>query len=196
VTIAERNPLTRQAGSQTVADYLALSDTRGWELDNGRLLEKNVGTKSGWIGGELYFLISLFLKNHRLGWVFTSEAAYKCFPDHSDHFRKPDVSFIRYGRLAGEELPEPFITIPPDLAAEVISPNDTAYDVERKVAEYLEAGVKLVWVVNPDLRTVRIHRADGSIGLADERGQVSGEDVLPGFTFAVADLFPKTVTVP
>jgi Uma2 family endonuclease len=81
--------------------------------------------------------------------------------------------------------------IPPDLAVEVVSPNDLAYDVESKVVEYLDANVALVWVIDPEARTVRIYRRDGSISWLREQGELSGEDVLPGFQCRVATIFPE-----
>ena len=81
--------------------------------------------------------------------------------------------------------------IPPDLAVEVVSPNDLAYDVESKVVEYLDASVALVWVIDPEARTVRIYRRDGSISWLREHGELSGEEVLPGFQCRVAANFPE-----
>jgi Uma2 family endonuclease len=103
--------------------------------------------------------------------------------------RKPDVSFIRFGRLPGEEVPQGHIPIAPDLAVEVISPNDLAYDIDERVADYLGAGTRLVWVVNPVQRTVLIYRHDGSIAGVREGGELSGEDVVPGFRCPVHSLF-------
>jgi Uma2 family endonuclease len=188
------NPPVGKPRSQTVEDYLALPDTRGFELDDGSLVEKNVGVRSGWVGGYIFLLISVYVRERSLGWVFPSEVGYQCYPGHPDRMRKPDVSFVRRGRLPLEKVTEPFILIAPDLVVEVVSPNDTVYDLDRKIEEYLEAGVRLVWVVNPEIRKVRIYRVDGTSGIVDERGTASGEDVLSGFQFAVADLFRETVT--
>jgi Uma2 family endonuclease len=176
---------------QTVEDYLALADSRGWELDDGLLVEKPVGTQSSWVSSYLHILIGFFLREHPMGLVFHADTAYQCFPDYPSRVRKPDVSFIRHGRLSPTEFSEPFIRIPPDLAAEVVSPNDGFMEVDRKVRQYLDAGVRLVWVVNPDLRTVAIHHPASPVTIVDEHGRVSGEDVLPGFSFAVAELFPQ-----
>jgi Uma2 family endonuclease len=104
--------------------------------------------------------------------------------------RKPDVSFIRRGRLPDERLPKGHVTIPPDLAVEVLSPNDLADEVDEKVKEYLEAGVLVVWVVFPKTRTVQIHRADGPIVKLTETDELSGEEVLPGFRCRVGEIFP------
>ena len=85
-----------------------------------------------------------------------------CFPDAPAKVRKPDASFIRRGRLPGEALPDGFCPIPPDVAAEVVSPNDLAYEVDEKVGEWLRAGVRLVWVINPRARIVAVHRRSTS----------------------------------
>ncbi len=79
--------------------------------------------------------------------------------------------------------------IPPDLAVEVIFPGDVHYQTDRKTQEYLDAGVPLVWTINPDIRTVLIHRADGSIVGVRESGELDGEGVIAGFRCPVADLF-------
>jgi Uma2 family endonuclease len=103
--------------------------------------------------------------------------------------RKPDVSFLCSGRLPGNRPARGYDAIPPDLAVEILSPRDLASDIDMKVEEYLRAGVRLVWVVNPDARTVRIHRADRTITGLHEGDELSGEDVLPGFACKVAEIF-------
>jgi Uma2 family endonuclease len=76
---------------------------------------------------------------------------------------------------------------------EVLSPGDLAYEIDGKIEDYLSAGVRLIWVVNPKTRTLRIHRpADsplGPIGAASETDMITGEDVLPGFECRVAEFF-------
>ncbi|MBI3466041.1 MAG: Uma2 family endonuclease, partial [Planctomycetes bacterium] len=108
---------------------------------------------------------------------------------------KPDAAFIRFGRLPGEQLPIGYVRIAPDLAVEVTSPNELAEEVESKIDDYLAAGVRLLWIVNPTRRTVRIHRANGTIGWLREHDTLDGEDVLPGFRCAVRDLFPPAGTI-
>ena len=178
----------------TPEDLLALPDAVAFELVDGRLVGRGIGTVSSWVGGELYGLLREYCRLKALGWVFPADASYQCFPDEPDRVRKPDVSFIRLGRLPSEQLPEGHARIAPDFAAEVVSPNDLAYEVDRKVREYLAAGVRLVWVINPDTRSARIHRADGSIAEARENDHLSGEDVVPGFHCTVRDLMPPATT--
>jgi Uma2 family endonuclease len=103
--------------------------------------------------------------------------------------RKPDVSLIFRDRLPAEQLEEGHLTLPPDLAVEVVSPNDSAYEVEEKVQEYLEVGVRLVWVVYPPTRTIHIHRADRTTAVIRSDDELTGEDLLPGFRCRVGDLF-------
>ena len=94
------------------------------------------------------------------------------------------------GRFENNAIPQGHITIPPDLAVEVVSPNDLYCELERKVDEYLRAGVRMIWVLNPDFRTVRIFKdsieRSTQIGPNDE---LAGDDVLPDFRCRVAELF-------
>src|SRR4051812_14896049 len=124
-----------------------------------------------------------------LGWVLDSEGSYKCFAEDPRKVRKPDVSFIRRGRLPDERIPDGHVRIAPDLAVEVVSPNDTAYEVEAKVLEYLAAGVPLVWVVNPQARTIHIYRADGSVERLLEESELTAPELLPDLHYKVAELF-------
>jgi Uma2 family endonuclease len=115
---------------------------------------------------------------------------YQCFPDDPDKVCKADVSFIRLIRYTAEQAQqEGHVRIAPDLAVEVISPNDLYYEVESKVEDYLRAGVQLVWVVNPESRTVWVRRADGTGVTLHENDELTGEEVLPGFRSRVGDLF-------
>lgn len=174
----------------TPEDLLLLPD-KGveYELVDGELVERKMGCESSWIGGELFYLLRIFCAANSRGWVLPADASYQCFPDAPDKVRRADVSFIRLGRLPGEQLPRGHCRIAPDLAVEVISPNELLYDAEDKVAEYLAAGVRLVWVIVPPRRIVHIYRADGTGGLVRENGELDGEDVVPGFRCKVADLF-------
>ena len=79
--------------------------------------------------------------------------------------------------------------IVPDLAVEVVSPNDLSEEVEEKVDEYLRAGVRLVWVVHPQRKTIRIHRADGTVQDLRQTDELSGEDVIAGFRCPVSEVF-------
>ena len=160
------------------------------ELVHGVPQERHVGAESSLIGGAILFALEQFNRTSgRIGFVLP-EAACRYDPDDPDHFRRPDVCFVRKERLAGGRVPPGDLRLAPDLAVEVLSPNDVAVEVEQKVEEYLRVGVRLVWIVVPETRTVRVHRSDGTVSLLHERDVIKGEAVLEGFTCPVADFFP------
>jgi Uma2 family endonuclease len=188
--ITSKPPSVPSGRRFTPDDLLALPDAVNYELVDGRLVERGMGTTSSWIGGELHGRLREYCGQQRLGWTFPADASYQCFPDEPARVRKPDVSFIQFGRLPGEQLPEGHTRIAPDFAVEVVSPNDLALELDRTVKEYLAAGVRLVWVIFPDTRSARIHRANGSVAEVRENDELGGEDVIPGFRCTVRDLLP------
>ena len=96
----------------------------------------------GWEGVDAR--LRQYGQEHRLGWAFPADNGYQCFPHAPGLVRKPDVSFVRYGRLPGGELPDGWIKIRPDLAVEVVSPNDTVEKLNEKLEDYEIAGIPLV----------------------------------------------------
>ena len=176
----------------TPEDLLALPDGDLYELVDGCPVEKTMGAEASWIGGEVLAVLRNFVRDHDLGRVFPADTGYQCFSATPNLVRKPDVSFIRWGRLPGDTLPTGNVRIAPDLAVEVVSPNDTYYEVEQKVREFLKAGVRQVWVINPPTRAVRIHRPGGSLTDLGEDQELTGADVVPGFRCRVGELFPVT----
>lgn len=172
----------------TPEEFEKLAGDGRFELVNGRLKERPMGSMSSWIGGELYARLRDYVNAHRFGRVFPSDAGYNCFP--RGNVRYPDVSVVRFGRLPNEELPEGHITLAPDFAAEVVSPNDKAGELEEKLHDYRDAGVGLVWVIYPATRTARAYRPDRTTTDYEENDVMSGEAVLPGFAVRLGDLFP------
>jgi Uma2 family endonuclease len=174
----------------TPEDLLALPNNgKGYELVGGHLVEKNMGGFASWVAGRVLQLLAVFGQDRGLGWVLDAEGSYQCFTDDPRKVRKPDVSFIRLGRLPGERLPDGHVGIPPDLAVEVVSPNDTAYEVDAKVQEYLAAGVPLVWVVNPQTRTIHVYQGDGPVQRLQEEDELTAPELIPALRCKVAELF-------
>jgi Uma2 family endonuclease len=161
----------------------------GFEMLDGILAEKRMGEKACWIGGELFGLIWTFLRSHPLGRLYPQDTGFRCFPNRPRHIRKPDIAFIRAERLA-PALAEGEPRIRPDLVVEVISPHETVEELDDKIADYRSVGVSLIWVVNPNNRTVRVIRPDGSPPLLNDTDTLTGGDVLPGFSCRVADFLP------
>jgi len=172
-------------------DLLSMPDGERYELIDGIPVEKHMGAKSELIATTLILWLGQFCREHGLGHVFGGGTGYRCWTGKNGRprVRKPDVSVVRAGRFENEEVPDGDISFPPDLAIEVLSPNDKAEELEQKLADYRTAKVKLVWVVSPWTRTVQVRRLDGTSAFLDEAGELSGEDVVPGFARNVADLF-------
>jgi Uma2 family endonuclease len=169
-------------------DLLHMPDGDSYELVDGRLSEKRVGAESEYIGANLLALL------HRatvpgFGYVFGSNTSIRCFPNRLRLVRKPDVCFVARGRFSDEVIPKGDILLAPDLTVEVISPNDTYEEVEVKVNEYLGAGVRLVWVISPESKTIVIRRPDKTAAWLDSTDTLSGENVVPGFSCPVIDIF-------
>jgi len=180
----------------TPEDLLAIPDSDRFELVDGKLVERDMGSESSWVAGELFFRLRAFCGEWKLGWVWPADNGYQCFPGSPNTVRKPDVSFISLGRLPGERPSEGWEQIPPDLAVEVLSPNELASKINRKVQEYRRANVRLVWIIDPDTRTARIHRPDRSATDLEVDDELTGEDVLPGFRCLLRELFPAPRRTP
>jgi len=166
-----------------------MPDGDDYELTEGRLVERSMGIRASFIGGKAFRLLANHCEEHRLGWTFPARCGYQCFPDDPNCVRRPNASFMRFGRLPGELLLEGHCRIAPDLVVDVSSPSTLVYEADRTVEQYLRAGVRLVWIVNPEVRTVLVYRADGSIQGLREQNELDGEDVLPGFRCKVSALF-------
>jgi Uma2 family endonuclease len=155
-----------------------------------------MGLESSAIATRILGLLFIFLRGRSMGHLFNPDAGFQCFPDDSNKVLRPDGSFIRSGRMPGNKVPKGWGRIAPDLVVEVVSPNDIADEVEEKVNVWLNAGVALVWVVYPTTRTVRVHRPrtspQGRVSDLTDSDTLSGEDVLPGFSCAIAEIFDGT----
>lgn len=175
----------------TPEELLRLPENVQFELVGGQLVERNMSHESSWIAGELHRLLANHCDATQAGFSFPADASYQCFPDEPDKVRRPDVSFIRQELIQKHGLPQGHSRIAPDLAVEVVSPNDYVESLSEKVIEYLSAGVRLVWVIDPISRQVFVHHPDsrGVILAADD--ELNGEDVVPGFRCRVGDLFRR-----
>jgi Uma2 family endonuclease len=161
---------------------------RRYELVEGVIVEMApAGGKHGGIALKLGALILQHVESHDLGHVTAAETGFVLFAEPYT-VRGADVGFISKERLT--ELPEKYIPFAPDLAVEVVSPNDSASEIQAKVLEYLQAGTKLVWIVYPKTKTVVVHIASGAQTVLSE-GVLDGGGVLPGLKLKVRDIFPK-----
>jgi Uma2 family endonuclease len=161
---------------------------RGFEMIDGELVEMpDMGVESSHVAGEIFGFIREWNRTARHGVALTSEAPFACFPGDPRKTRKPDVSFIVCDPLTFQ-APRGSYTSAPDLIIEVLSPSNTMTDIAERVDDFLAAGMKLAWVIDPVLRTALIHYPDDTIKKVRDGGMLSGESVLPGFTLPLADV--------
>ena len=170
-------------------ELLTLPNGKDYELVDGELVERRMGWDSGWVAAQLIYLLNAHCRRTSPHWINGPDAGYQCFPDDPGKVRKPDVSLVRLERMSPEQKPQGHCRIAPDLAVEVISPNDFYSEVVEKVAEYLSAKVRLVWVIDPATKSARVHRWDGTVTEVKAAETLDGEDVLPGFRCPLNELF-------
>src|SRR5438105_307213 len=126
-----------------------------------------------------------FATEHRLGHVCGADAGFRL---PSKNVRSPDVSFVAAGRFPNDRPPDDFGNVAPDLAVEVLSPHDRPRYVLDKIGEYLEAGVRLIWMIDPRQARAVVYRSLSDVRELAEDDSLDGEDVLPGFRCALRDL--------
>ncbi len=140
------------------------------------------------IADVIRHFLRVFVTERRLGIVFGDNMGY-VLQRGPDTVRVPDVSFVAWERVPETGIPEGSWLIPPDLAVEVVSPNDHANDMYDKAREYVESGVRIVWVLWPKRRAVSVHTRDAKTAELGPDDTLDGGDVLPGFSVRVGDLF-------
>jgi Uma2 family endonuclease len=180
---------TPTARTPSIDEYINTSEWDGYELDDGVPVEVAMSTLSAWVGGRIYRKLDE-AADRTGGVAFPADTALQVWPLRPGHFRKPDAMYFTPGQLPAEKpFPNP-LDVPPAIAVEVISPNEPGPRIEAKTREYLAAGVRLVWVVYPETRSIHIYRPGGSAAYLGPEDTLTGEDVLPGFAVRVADLLP------
>lgn len=146
------------------------------------------GFEHGAIGHGLSQELGHHVKKHKLGLLVAAETGF-VLAKNPDTVRAPDIAFVRQERIDATGIPKKYWPGAPDLAVEVVSPGDTVYEVDDKVLLWLEAGTRLVWVVNPRQRTVTVHQADVNPIVLTAKDELDGLDVVSGFRVRVGDLF-------
>ncbi len=166
---------------------LSQNDKR-YELVKGELIEMTPpGGRHGNTAVKLATLLQNFASSHKLGEVMV-ETGF-CLSSQPDTVRGPDVSFLAAEKIPPGGLPDGYIFGAPDLAVEIVSPNDTASKIQSKVQDYLAYGTRLVWLVYPQQQIVIVHHPDGTARTLSETNTLNGETVVPGFSCRVEDIF-------
>jgi len=178
------------SGELMTADDLLTLETAGksTELVRGRLIVREPpGTYHGRVQGILHVLVGSYVRANALGAVFGQDTGFKIASD-PDTVRAPDLAFVDRTRVA--QIPRrEYAALAPDLVAEILSPDDRPGEVLTKLGEWLEASVRLVWVIDPDRRVASVYHDDGSVMTVSSDADLGGETVLPGFSFRLSELF-------
>ena len=136
------------------------------------------------LAGPLYHHV----KSNDLGVVFAAKTGFK-LESNPDTVRAPDVAFLRRERAQETGRVTGYSSGAPDLVVEVLSPSDRSIEVEEKVAAWLDAGARLVWVVSPKLHTITVYRSLTDIVTLTEKDTLEGGDVVPRFSIKIAEIF-------
>jgi len=171
------------AESITLEEFLT-NNYESYEYVKGELVPMSTPTMvHGEISANIVILLGNHVRQNRLGRIYTAETTFQI----GKSGRKPDVAFVSLERLP--ENRNQASPIPPDLAIEVVSPSDKVYDVQEKALEYLDAGTRMVWVIEPIAKTVTVYRSPNNIRILTVNDTLTGEDVIEGFQCAVAEIF-------
>ncbi|MCG2683813.1 MAG: Uma2 family endonuclease [Planctomycetales bacterium] len=174
----------------TAEELLHAPELGRCELVRGDLMMMSpAGFEHGRIVSRLCYRIERFVEQHGLGVVTGAETGFH-IARNPDTVRAPDVGFVRMERLP-ETTVSGFFDGPPDLAVEVLSPDDRPRAVAAKVEDWLTAGCLTVWVVDPAKRVVTVQRRGADPRVFDASTELDGEDALPGFRVAVAEIFSR-----
>lgn len=184
--------MTSDTGTAVMtAEQLMRLPSRGkrYELKRGELLMMTpAGALHGRVVMALGVLLHVYASQHKLGQVFAAETGFKIHVD-PDTVRAPDIAFVAQERIPPTGVPSGYWELAPDLVVEVVSPNDSAADVQDKIEEWLNAGVRRVWVVYPDTQTIHVYRSLKEVNVLKSGDRLDGEDLLPGFSCAVEEIF-------
>ncbi|HZT60105.1 MAG TPA: Uma2 family endonuclease [Pyrinomonadaceae bacterium] len=160
-----------------------------YELVKGELRKMSpAGSEHGAIIVRITIRLGHYVESNNLGVCFGAETGFKIASD-PDTVRAPDLAFISRERIPESGIPKKFWPGAPDLAAEVLSPGDSYEEVDEKVEDWLAAGTRAVWIVNPRKRSVTIYRSMTDVTRLSESDELDGGDVVPGFRCKVSEIF-------
>lgn len=174
----------------TAGELLSLPDDGiRRELIRGELRQMApAGFRHGHVAGRIHNRLGPFVEEHALGIVCAAETGFRLATD-PDTLRAPDVAFVSRERLAEAGEPDGFFPGAPDLAVEVVSPNDSYRDLHEKVLGWLRAGARMAIVADPASRTVTVYRPGGEAEVLTADDTLDGDDVVPGWRVLVGEFF-------
>ncbi len=144
----------------------------------------------GVVAGTLFAALNAFVEERKLGLCFPDNTGF-LLPGLADTVRSPDVAFVAADRLPSDGIGSGWIAVAPDLIAEILSPSESAQELEAKLRDYRTAGTRLIWIVDPALRVISIRDGERPEHLLTEGDILDGGSVLPGFAIRVSSLFNR-----
>lgn len=175
--------------AMTADDLARLQGEGRYELSRGELITlAPAGEEHSAIEMDLAVRLHLFARERHLGRVYPGDTGFR-LRTSPDVVRSPDIAFVRTSRLGEIADRRKYLPFAPDLAVEIISPDETAEQIQEKVADYLSTGSRLIWVIYPRTRTVQVHAPGQPIAVLTAGETLDGQDVLPGFRVPIATLF-------
>jgi Uma2 family endonuclease len=186
---ADRVLLTPPPGTATERDLVVLHDrgNRLCELIDGVLVQKTAEVKESISAAYLGYHLISYLQTNSIGQALGVDGPFRLFPGM---VRLPDASFISWARLS-KARKAAILAVAPDLAAEILSKGNSKREMRRKLDDYFEAGVRLVWYVDIRKRTVQVYTEPGRSVTLGEDDTLDGGDVLPGFRLALREWFDE-----
>jgi Uma2 family endonuclease len=178
-------------GTATLGDVLRARSELGklCELVDGTLVEKAMGWQESVLAGVLLQWLNNYLDQHRLGVATGPDGLTRLF---GDTVRGPDVAFVAWDRLPEGKLPrDPIPDLVPNLVIEVLCAGNTYLEMSRKRREYFHAGVQLLWMVDPEERSVAVYRSPQDVQVLHAGEVLAGDAVLPGWQVDIGALFSK-----
>jgi Uma2 family endonuclease len=144
----------------------------------------------GAVAGVIFAALDAFVEAGQLGICFPDNTGF-LLPGLGDTVRSPDAAFVRASKLPAQGIGSGWLAVAPDLAVEILSPNEVAAELESKLRDYRTAGTELLWVVDPVARVVNVRSAHAPDRWLSEVDTLDGGDVLPGFAIPVSRLFGR-----
>jgi Uma2 family endonuclease len=185
----ERIMLYPPPGYATEQDALELSeaaDKRLCEVVENTLVEKAVGANESRLTVDLLVHLKMYLMKHDIGFLTGADGLFRM----GKNSRMPDIAFVSWRHFPNKKddlAKYPVLPFAPDLAVEYLSKSNTKGEINLKRMDYFEAGVKLMWVIDPKTATATVYRADGSTAVLKAHDTLDGEDVLPGLSIPLAE---------
>ena len=183
---------TAPEGTFTIEEFQRLPlEGRRWELLDGVVVQMEMhGAKTSLLTGSLLVLIHQHVKDRGLGKTLDPGCGFRLWPGH-ETVRVTDISVTHHDRIPDERAWNDYPRIAPNLTVEVFSPFERPATAIGRIAMFLQAGTRLTWFIDPKSKTVMLFHADIAPIVLKEGDTLDGEDVLPGFSIPVAEIFAE-----